>query len=297
MTSYHELTAERETNPQLTESCRAKEVINLDLGGGTHPELCSRQQEQLQGEEAADFFPPCLTPCTLSGSPPPLPHPPQCETLGGFCSPASSRVPWRCTRAHGCPGRADPNEIQQNCCFGPLVKETAPVLNSGCKIHGALGSSAVSDWEVDAEEDRRKTFEWMRVKRSQNRAASMHMMTSEFSILDSELAGSRSVSSDGHQAVNGTPRTSYNTKQLTELEKEFHFNKYLTRARRVEVADALRLSETQVKVWFQNRRMKQKKQQQRAGLLPDQRVAAVLPTPDTHPSAGLGYRELQPASD
>ncbi|KAI8118401.1 hypothetical protein FF38_04428 [Lucilia cuprina] len=55
-------------------------------------------------------------------------------------------------------------------------------------------------------------------------------------------------------------RTTFTGRQIFELEKQFEIKKYLSSSERTEMAKLLNVTETQVKIWFQNRRTKWKRQ-------------------------------------
>ncbi|KRY41773.1 Homeobox protein ceh-9 [Trichinella spiralis] len=56
-------------------------------------------------------------------------------------------------------------------------------------------------------------------------------------------------------------RTTFTGRQIFELERQFELKKYLSSSERAELAKLLHVTETQVKIWFQNRRTKWKKQE------------------------------------
>lgn len=83
-------------------------------------------------------------------------------------------------------------------------------------------------------------------------------------------------------------RVVYTDHQRLELEKEFQYNRYITMRRKSELSVALSLSERQIKIWFQNRRAKERKMN-RKRLQHSQQASTTTPTPpvlggptDTH---------------
>ena len=69
------------------------------------------------------------------------------------------------------------------------------------------------------------------------------------------------ISDDVHKG--GKPRrarTAFTYEQLVSLENKFKTTRYLSVCERLNLALSLNLTETQIKIWFQNRRTKWKKQ-------------------------------------
>ncbi|XP_034021579.1 T-cell leukemia homeobox protein 1 [Thalassophryne amazonica] len=99
------------------------------------------------------------------------------------------------------------------------------------------------------------TFPWMESNRRYTK--------DRFSVSLSPVTVTRRV---GHPYQSRTPpkkkkpRTSFTRLQICELEKRFHRQKYLASTERAALAKALKMTDAQVKTWFQNRRTKWRRQ-------------------------------------
>ncbi|NXE27895.1 NKX26 protein, partial [Ardeotis kori] len=88
------------------------------------------------------------------------------------------------------------------------------------------------------------------------------------------------------------PRVLFSQAQVFELERRFKQQKYLSAPEREHLASALKLTSTQVKIWFQNRRYKCKRQRQDKSLElaahppPPRRVAVPVLVRDGKPCLG-----------
>ncbi|EDW61392.2 homeobox protein ceh-30 isoform X1 [Drosophila virilis] len=79
--------------------------------------------------------------------------------------------------------------------------------------------------------------------------------------LDDAKSDIELASDDGsaHDDRKKRPRTAFSAAQIKALETEFERGKYLSVAKRTALAKQLQLTETQIKIWFQNRRTKWKR--------------------------------------
>ncbi|XP_010179028.1 PREDICTED: homeobox protein Nkx-2.6, partial [Mesitornis unicolor] len=98
------------------------------------------------------------------------------------------------------------------------------------------------------------------------------------------------------------PRVLFSQAQVFELERRFKQQKYLSAPEREHLASVLKLTSTQVKIWFQNRRYKCKRQRQDKSLelaahpLPPRRVAVPVLVRDGKPCLGGSQRYPLPYS-
>ncbi|XP_036427729.1 homeobox protein Hox-B3-like [Colossoma macropomum] len=158
-----------------------------------------------------------------------------------------------------------PGESHHSFTASPLHLPAPPAPHSSSLHSGHITTASKFTFTFDG----KQVFPWMTESKRNSKQKS-------HSFCDASGNGSKRT------------RTAYTSAQLVELEKEFHFSRYLCRPRRLEMASLLNLNERQIKIWFQNRRMKHKK---------DNKLKRKPPSPNASPPISLRTNVTDPPSE
>ncbi|KAL0974039.1 hypothetical protein UPYG_G00214580 [Umbra pygmaea] len=129
----------------------------------------------------------------------------------------------------------------QNACFPGFSPGTEQIgLNSPDLTYiqspglGTLPSLNSPSFDYSPDSQRRNSFDWIKCNSFNT------------------VPGGKTRTKDKYRVV-------YTDQQRLDLEKEYQYSRYITIKRKTELALGLSLSERQVKIWFQNRRAKERK--------------------------------------